>query len=115
MTNTLWLYTWESQPISSNRIFFKQFSQCQAQLKNESNFFKDLDLQVAYCIAEINYFKRYMDVGKTTVRLIGENQIAVMLCAIHDLVFRVEDKIDVQVEDKMQSLQLNIPLFTACG
>ena len=64
----------------------KQFSQCQAQLKNESNFFKDLDLQVAYCIAEINYFKRYMDVGKTneaTVRLIGGNQIAVMLCAIH--------------------------------
>ena len=100
----------EQFPLTAS-ILRKQFSQCQAQLKNESNFFKDLDLQVAHCITQINYFKRYMDDdGKTneaTVRIIGGNHIAVMLCAIHDLVFRVEDKIVVQVVDKMQSLQLS--------
>ena len=41
------------------------------------------------------------------VRLTGGNQIVVMLCAIHVLVFRVEDNMVLPVDTELQSCQLS--------
>ena len=39
----------------------------------------------------LHYYMDGSKINEATVRLMGGNQIVVMLCAIHDLVFRVED------------------------
>ena len=66
-------------------------------LKGSQLFKKMLQVEVVSCIARMNVVNRYIDntskVNEAAVCMLVGNEIILMMCAVHGLTFRVEDKV----------------------
>lgn len=89
-------------------ILKDEYSKAIRQLRQNEQFERSLNLEVASCIHAMCQVNRYMDTTKpneAAVRMLAGNEIIIMLCAIHDMTFKVEDKMLAPIENEVQSLE----------
>lgn len=82
-------------PVIGN-LLKERYNKHLKQLREISFFEKTLNVQVETCIAKVFEVTRYLDgdkVNEATVRITTADNIVLMLCAMHNFTFRVEDRL----------------------
>ena len=77
------------------KVLKERYNKHVKQLRELPFFEKTLNVQVEACITKIFGVTRYLDgdkVNEATVRMSTADNIVLMLCAMHDFTFRVEDR-----------------------